>query len=77
MGLYYLISGLRAFREEGLCQNLFVNLGLGTNREFVDPRTASLGVKSSKRNRELENSASLGPRVCEVLLYFPFRYGVL
>ena len=29
------------------------------NREFVDPRTASLGVKSSKRNRELENSASL------------------
>ena len=48
---------------------LFVNLGLGTNREFVDPRTASLGVKSSKRNRELENSASLGPRVCEVLLY--------
>ena len=48
---------------------MFVNLGLGTNREFVDPRTASLGVKSSKRNRELENSASLGPRVCEVLLY--------
>ena len=36
----------------------------------MDPRTASLGVKSSKRNRELENSASLGPRVCEVLLYF-------
>ena len=42
------------------------------NREFVDPRTASLGVKSSKRNRELENSASLGPRVCEVLLYLDF-----
>ena len=48
---------------------MFVNLGLGTNREFVDPRTASLGVKSSKRNRELENFASLEPRVREVLLY--------
>ena len=31
--------------------------------------TASLEVKSSKRNRELENFASLEPRVCEVLLY--------
>ena len=31
--------------------------------------TASLEVKSSERNRELENFASLEPRVCEVLLY--------
>ena len=27
-------------------------------------------VKNSERNRELENSASLEPRVCEVLLYY-------
>ena len=31
--------------------------------------TASLEAKSSERNRELENFASLEPRVCEVLLY--------
>ena len=31
--------------------------------------TASLEVKNSERNRELENFASLEPRVCEVLLY--------
>ena len=31
--------------------------------------TASFEVKSSDRNRELENFASLEPRVCEVLLY--------
>ena len=55
---------------------LIVNLGLGRNREFVDPRTASLGVKNSKRNRELENSASLEPRVCEVLLYYVILVGL-
>ena len=42
--------------------------------------TASLEVKSSERNRELENFASLEQRVCEVLLYFetlqPFSYTV-
>ena len=32
--------------------------------------TASLEVKKSERNCELENFASLEPRVCEVLLYF-------
>ena len=31
--------------------------------------TASLEVKNSERNPELENFASLEPRVCEVLLY--------
>ena len=31
--------------------------------------TASLEVKNSERNRELENFASLEPRVCEVLLH--------
>ena len=31
--------------------------------------TASLEVKNGERNRELENFASLEPRVCEVLLY--------
>ena len=31
--------------------------------------TASLEVKNSKRNRELENFASLELRVCELLLY--------
>ena len=31
--------------------------------------TASLEVKSSEGNRELENFASLEPRVCKVLLY--------
>ena len=32
--------------------------------------TASLEVKSSEQNRELENFTSLEQRVCEVLLYF-------
>ena len=36
--------------------------------------TASLEVKNSKRNRELENFASLEPRVCEVLLYSGYRF---
>ena len=35
--------------------------------------TASLEVKSSERNRELENFASLEPRVCEVLLYLDIK----
>ena len=46
---------------------MFVNLGLNRNREFVDPRTASLGGKNSKRNRELKNSASFEPQVREFL----------
>ena len=37
---------------------------------MLNKGTASLEVKNSERNRELENSASLEPRVCEVLLYF-------
>ena len=40
-----------------------------SDREFESPKTASLEEMSSKRNRELENFASLEPRVCEVLLY--------
>ena len=51
-------------------------LGLRKNRirEFgcliKVPRVwRSQGLKSSERNRELENFASLEPRVCEVLLY--------
>ena len=36
---------------------------------MLNKGTASLEVKNSERNRELENSASLEPRVCEVLLY--------
>ena len=36
---------------------------------MLNKGTASLEVKNSERNRELENFASLEPRVCEVLLY--------
>ena len=36
---------------------------------MLNKGTASLEVKNSERNRELENIASLEPRVCEVLLY--------
>ena len=38
---------------------------------------ASLEVKNSERDRELENFASLEPRVCEVLLYSDnFLFGI-
>ena len=38
---------------------------------MLNKGTASLEVKNSERNRELENFASLESRVCEVLLYPP------
>ena len=52
----------------------FLGLRKTRNREFgckvKVPRVwRSLEVKSSDRNRELENFASLEPRICEVLLY--------
>ena len=39
----------------------------------MDPRTASLGEKSSKRNGKVEISTSLEAQVCEVLLYVKSR----
>ena len=52
----------------------FLGLRKNRNREFgcliKVPRVwRSQGLTSSKRDRELENFASLEPRVCEVLLY--------
>ena len=41
---------------------------------MLNKGTASLEVKNSERNRELENFASLEPRVCEVLLYYLSSY---
>ena len=40
MGLYYLISGLRAFREEGLCQN---------SLDYKDSRTKKTKVEKDSR----------------------------
>ena len=39
---------------------------------MLNKGTASLEVKNSERNRELENFVSLEPQVCEVLLYFQY-----
>ena len=57
----------------------FLGLRKNRNREFgcliKVPRVwRSQGLKSSERNRELENFASLEPRVCEVLLYMGHQH---
>ena len=44
---------------------------------YIVKGTASLEVKSSKWNRELENVVSLEPRVCEVLLYTEGQINVM
>ena len=43
---------------------------------YIVKGAASLESKSSDRNRELENFASLELRVCEVLLYLGIKYGI-
>ena len=43
---------------------------------MLNKGTASLEVKNSERNRELENFASLEPRVCEGLLYCEMTAGI-